>query len=122
MTVPIFNLVKSGENTQRKKASVPRKTARKKSQFAREGKLFLKAFGDRVRELREKEGMSQDQLGYECGVSRLTILRIENGHYETGIASLALLAKVLGVEVTELVDFKKPERTSETASSTRQSS
>lgn len=85
-----------------------RKSGRKRNQLTREGKLFLKAFGNRVRELREKEGLSQDQLGYECGVDRTTILRIEKGHYETGITSLLLLAKALGVEEAELINFKKP--------------
>jgi ribosome-binding protein aMBF1 (putative translation factor) len=100
--------VKNGqEKTLEKPTEKSQKKARKRNQITREGKLFLKAFGNRVRELREKEGMSQDQLGYECGMDRTTILRMEKGHYETGITSLFLLAKALGVEEADLVNFKK---------------
>lgn len=91
----------------KKSRTAPGKKARKKERaLTREAKLFLVAFGNRVRELREKEGMSQDQLAYECDMDRTTILRIEKGHYETGITSIAVIAKALGIETAELTNFK----------------
>lgn len=98
----------AGKSAQQKTVAKPTKTARKRTPQSREARQFLKAFGNRVRELREKENMSQDQLGFECGVDRTTILRIEKGHYETGITSLFLLARALGVSEAALLDFKTP--------------
>ena len=93
----------------RKKTTKPKglKNAKKPTRVSKQpdGKNFLVAFGLRLRHLREKQEMSQDQLGFEVGMSRVTINRIERGHYETGIASAYLLARALDTPVSEFFNF-----------------
>ena len=72
-------------------------------------KKFLKALGKRIKELREEQNISQDQLAYECGKHRTHINRIEKGKINTGIINLVHLAKALDVNVKELLEFKYEE-------------
>ncbi|HEY1019275.1 MAG TPA: helix-turn-helix transcriptional regulator [Sediminibacterium sp.] len=64
---------------------------------------FLLRVGGRIRELREKRGMSMEDLGAECGIERNTVFRIEKGKVNTTICTLNALAKGLGVSVSELM-------------------
>jgi transcriptional regulator with XRE-family HTH domain len=53
--------------------------------------------------LRRAKGLSQEALGWEAGVSRRYMARIEGGQTSTGIEVLAKLAAVLEVEPYELL-------------------
>ncbi len=99
---PNVNRKKTGGAKTAKKA---KKSVRVSKHSAGETKPFLEAFGNHLRKLREKEGLSQGQLAFETGLSRTTVNRIEKGHYETGIASLFILATALDTTVAELMDF-----------------
>jgi transcriptional regulator with XRE-family HTH domain len=68
-------------------------------------KKFLKALGKRIKKFREDQEISQDQLGYECGIHRTNINRIEKGHVSTGAVKLLHIAKALNVSVKELFNF-----------------
>jgi transcriptional regulator with XRE-family HTH domain len=63
-----------------------------------------KAFGDRMRELRAREGISQDNLARESGIHPTSIGRIERGGREPRLTTILRLAEGLGVEPGELVD------------------
>lgn len=63
---------------------------------------FLKAFGKRVRELRIAKGMSQYEMSYASDIPKSQIVRIEQGEVNTGISSVAAIAKALKVEAREL--------------------
>lgn len=92
----------------KKKAPAPKKrakTARALRSKDRGRDAFMVAFGKRIRELRMREGLSQDQLGFEANLTRLTVNRIENAQYATDITSLYFLAKALNVSEAELVTF-----------------
>ena len=52
--------------------------------------------GDRIRELRKKQGKSQEELAYSVGMSTNTIARWERGELTPRGTSLARLANVLG--------------------------
>lgn len=58
--------------------------------------------GERVRDLREARGLSQERLAELTKLSRHTIYRIELAQYGTSIDHLALIARVLKVEVSAL--------------------
>ena len=73
-------------------------------------KKFLKMLGKRIKELREDQGISQDQLGYECDMHRTNINRIEKGHVSTGALKLLHIAKALNVSVKELFNFPNDEK------------
>lgn len=56
--------------------------------------------GYRIKEIREKRGMTQEELAEKSGVSRTTISALENGtERATMTKTLINLAKALGVTV-----------------------
>ena len=61
---------------------------------------------NRVRELREAQGaMSQVALGKAIGVTRQTIIAIEQGHYSPSLESAFRIAKVFGVGIEEVFSW-----------------
>lgn len=65
------------------------------------------AFGERMRELRAREGISQDGLAREADVHPTAIGRIERGGREPRLTTILKLADGLGVEPGELVNGLK---------------
>lgn len=53
--------------------------------------------------LRHTIGLTQHELAVRAGVSRATIYLIEAGEGDPRLSTLELLAKALGVEVTDLL-------------------
>ena len=62
---------------------------------------------DKIRFLRESQGISQEFLASELGISQKTLSRMENGQTEISINQLKGIAKVLGVSATELFEDNK---------------
>jgi putative transcriptional regulator len=59
--------------------------------------------GNRVRELRERHGgMTQALLGDAIGVTRQTIIAIEQGRYSPSLESAFRIARVFGVGVEDV--------------------
>lgn len=59
--------------------------------------------GYRIKELREKRNMTQEELAKESGVCRATISGLENGtERATTTKTLTRLAETLGVTVDQL--------------------
>lgn len=59
--------------------------------------------GERLKELREKRGWTQQELATKVGASRNTINRLEIGNRTPSLALLICLAEVLGVKLDDLV-------------------
>ena len=57
---------------------------------------------NRIKEYREKKGISQGELAYLCNVSRQTINAIENNKYDPSLQLAFNLAKTLVVKVDNL--------------------
>ena len=55
-----------------------------------------------VRALRKELGLSQEELGKRCGVSRQTINAIEKGDYNPTIKLCIAICKVLDKTLNEL--------------------
>jgi transcriptional regulator with XRE-family HTH domain len=62
------------------------------------------AFGERMRELRAREGISQDGLAHSSGIHSTSIGRIERGGREPRLTTILKLADGLGVEPGELIN------------------
>ena len=62
-------------------------------------------FGLRVKELRQKKGISQEQLAWETGLEFSQINRIENGKINTSISNIFIIAAALRVNPSELLEF-----------------
>lgn len=54
---------------------------------------------NKIRQMRRKKGLLQEQLAKKCGVSRQTINAIENNKYDPTLALAFRLAQVLGTTV-----------------------
>ena len=60
------------------------------------------ALGNRLRELREAQGLTQAQLADRIGVSRKTVNTVENGVFVPSTVVALKLARALGCPVEEL--------------------
>ncbi len=62
----------------------------------------LKAFGNRVREIRGQKGLSQEALARLAEIDRTYIGGIERGERNAGIKNVHRIADALGVSAAEL--------------------
>lgn len=65
-------------------------------------KHHLAVLGRRVRELRERVGLTQEELAHRAGVHRAVVGFIERGERDIGVTLLWPLAEGLGVAVADL--------------------
>ncbi len=61
------------------------------------------AVGRKVRNLREKMGWSQEDLGFECGLHRNYVGGVERGERNVGVVNIGKLAEALGVRPRDLL-------------------
>ena len=61
-----------------------------------------KLFGQRVREVRLANGISQEDFASKCGFARSYMSRIERGVANPSLVAVETVADGLGVPVTEL--------------------
>lgn len=59
--------------------------------------------GKTLKKLRTKKKLSQAALAQRAGLSREYVNKIEAGRYDPPLSTLNILAKALGVPVTELL-------------------
>jgi transcriptional regulator with XRE-family HTH domain len=69
-------------------------------------KKAVKALGKKIREIRIRQNISQDQLAFEIGSTQKQISRIESGEINTSVAHVLAIANILGIHVKELWDFE----------------
>lgn len=60
-----------------------------------------------LRELREKDGMTQEDLAARVGVSRQTIISLERGKYNPSILLACKLARTFGKSIEEVFIFSE---------------
>lgn len=68
---------------------------------------LLNLFGQRIRELRTKRGLSQEKLAELTGFHRTYIGMIERGERNLSLSNVATLADFFELSVSELLDFKR---------------
>ncbi|EMI6951349.1 MULTISPECIES: helix-turn-helix domain-containing protein [Pseudomonas] len=59
-------------------------------------------FGHRVRELRLKSGVTQEEFAERCGFARTYMSRIETGGANPSLDAIKVLADALGTTISEL--------------------
>lgn len=63
-------------------------------------------FGQKVRQIRlSKSNMSQEKLAFECDLHRTYISDIERGTRNVSLDNIEKIAKALGVQPKDLLDF-----------------
>jgi putative transcriptional regulator len=62
---------------------------------------------NRVRDLREARGMTQSELGDAIGVTRHTIIAIEQGRYSPSLESAFRIARLFGVGVEDVFGWQE---------------
>ncbi len=60
---------------------------------------------NRLRELRARYRMSQEELAKKVGVTRQTIIAIENGKYLPSLRLAFKIAKVFGMKIEDIFIF-----------------
>jgi len=63
---------------------------------------LLQQFGTRVRELRKEQGLSQEAFADRCGLDRTYIGGIERGERNVALKNIALIARALGITISQL--------------------
>ncbi len=65
---------------------------------------------NRVRQLREKQGLTQKQLGEKVNVSRQAINAVETGKFDPSLWLAYDIAQLFNKRIEEVFDFKESER------------
>jgi len=67
----------------------------------------IKAFGERIQDLRLNKGLSQEDLAAKANIPTTQISRIERGAVNTTLSTMSVVASALGVDIKDLLDFSK---------------
>ena len=70
--------------------------------------IVAKKFGNRLKELRTRQGYSQETFAKKTGIHRTYIASIETGKRNVSIVNLEKIAEGLNITISELLDFDKP--------------
>lgn len=71
----------------------------------KELKMIEEKVGNRIKELRGKLGISQEELGFRSGVHRTYIASLEVGKRNISIATLEKIVNALEVSLSEFFEF-----------------
>jgi transcriptional regulator with XRE-family HTH domain len=66
----------------------------------------LRAFGSRVRELREQLDLSQEGLAFSAGLHRTYVSSVERGERNISLINICRLADALGVTPATLMELR----------------
>lgn len=70
----------------------------------RDKKVIIK-FGQRLRDIRIKRGLTLEDLAYNADMEISQIYRIEKGLINPTLTTLSALSKALKISLSELLDF-----------------
>ena len=65
-----------------------------------------KEFGNRLREIRQEQCLTQEELAHRAGLNRTYIGDIERGEKNLTLASMEKLTKALGVKMRDFFDWE----------------
>lgn len=64
--------------------------------------LILTSFGNHLRILREKKGLSQEEFAHRAGLDRTYISGVENGRRNVSLKALNSIANAMKINLAEL--------------------
>lgn len=68
--------------------------------------IKLVRFGQRVKQLRIKQGLSQEELAYRCGFYRTYIGMVERAERSITLCNVFKIAEGLKITLKELFDYE----------------
>jgi len=74
---------------------------------------------NRLRELRARYRMSQEELARRVGVTRQTIIAIENGKYLPSLKLAFKIARVFGMKIEDIFIYNEEEEDSDSHSTSK---
>ena len=86
-------------------ARIRQLTTDQRQLFRMPDKQLLTNFGNRIRHLRTKRGLSQEQLAELTAFHRTYIGMIERGERNLSLSNIGVFAKVFEMSISELMDF-----------------
>jgi len=66
----------------------------------------LKKLAEKLKEVRKKQGFTQEELAYQSELTLSQIARIETMRINPTVSTMFRIARTLDVSVSELFDFK----------------
>ena len=62
---------------------------------------------NRLRELREEKGLTQEELAKALGVTRQTVIAIEKGRYDPSLRLAFKIARFFGVKIEDIFIYEE---------------
>lgn len=63
-----------------------------------------KKFGEKIRSIRKKKGLSQEELSFRASLHRTYISDIERGSRNVSLENIEKIAKALGISTKDLLE------------------
>ena len=60
---------------------------------------------NKIKEMRKERGVTQDEFGKVLGVTRQTIISLENGRYDASLKLAHKIAEYFGVKIEDVFIF-----------------
>jgi transcriptional regulator with XRE-family HTH domain len=70
-------------------------------------KTIERRFGERIRELRQAKGLSQEELAFRAKVHRTYLGGIERGERNLALKNIVAIAKALDISLSELFSYDR---------------
>jgi len=70
-------------------------------------KTIERRFGERIRELRQAKGLSQEELAFRAKVHRTYLGGIERGERNPALKNIVAIAKALDISLSELFSYDR---------------
>ena len=67
--------------------------------------MIKEKVGQRIKELRTKQGLSQEEFAFKCGLDRTYITSLERGKRNISLENLEKIAKAFNMTLSEFFNF-----------------
>ena len=68
--------------------------------------MIKEKVGQRIKELRIKQGLSQEEFAFRCELDRTYITSLERGKRNVSLTNLEKIAKAFNMTLSEFFNFK----------------
>ncbi|MBQ9408527.1 MAG: helix-turn-helix transcriptional regulator [Clostridia bacterium] len=75
----------------------------------------MQDYGKRIKEARERAGVTQEELGKKIGVTGVTIMRYEKGLRQPNLQRMVEIANALEISVTDMLGLESADESAEAA-------